>query len=227
MTQSQRAADTRRRILDAAAVLFDQHGYLGTSMNELLRASEATKGSFYFHFPSKESLAVAIVQDHYTVWPDLIARVEAHRAPAITSMIAITIEVAERFRDDVAVRAAVRLSFERDQVKAPLPIPFVFWVEQLAVLFKRARAEGDLPRSISPELASRTLVGAFFGIQHVSAVLNSRRDVLERLREMWQLLLPAVAPGNTVRAQWSRAEAIRRHSVISADSAVKSASSDR
>jgi AcrR family transcriptional regulator len=210
VTRSQRAAETRRRILEAGAVLFDQHGYLGTSMNDLLRASDSTKGSFYFHFPSKEALAVAIVQDHYSVWPDLVARVEANRAPAITSMIAITMEVAERFRDDVAVRAAVRLSFERDQIKAPLPIPFVFWVEQLTVLFRRSRTEGDLPRSIDPELASRTMVGAFFGIQHMSAVLNSRRDVLERLREMWQLLLPALAPGSTVRAQWSRAEAIRR-----------------
>jgi AcrR family transcriptional regulator len=65
VTQSQRAAETCGRILDAAAVLFDLHGYLGTSMNDLLGESRVTKGAFYFHFPSKESLAVAIVQSQY------------------------------------------------------------------------------------------------------------------------------------------------------------------
>lgn len=45
------AADTRERILDAAARLVQQHGLHGTTLNRILEASGAPRGSIYFHFP--------------------------------------------------------------------------------------------------------------------------------------------------------------------------------
>ena len=45
-------------MLEAAAVLFHTKGYHATGLNELVSASEAPKGSLYFHFPGgKEQLA--------------------------------------------------------------------------------------------------------------------------------------------------------------------------
>jgi len=54
-----RGGETRRRILDVAAEAFAERGYAGTSLSEVLKASGVTKGGFYFHFPSKEALALA------------------------------------------------------------------------------------------------------------------------------------------------------------------------
>ncbi|SDQ51643.1 TetR/AcrR family transcriptional regulator [Thermostaphylospora chromogena] len=50
--------DTRQRVLDTAAVLFQQQGYEATGLNQILTESGAPKGSLYFHFPGgKEQLA--------------------------------------------------------------------------------------------------------------------------------------------------------------------------
>jgi glyoxylase-like metal-dependent hydrolase (beta-lactamase superfamily II)/AcrR family transcriptional regulator len=57
-----RHTGTRRRVLDAAAKLFQQQGYAGTGLNQVLAESSSPKGSLYFHFPGgKEQLAAESV----------------------------------------------------------------------------------------------------------------------------------------------------------------------
>jgi TetR/AcrR family transcriptional regulator, transcriptional repressor for nem operon len=48
---------TRKRILEAAAPIFNQHGYEGSSLNALMEATGLKKGGIYRHFASKEELA--------------------------------------------------------------------------------------------------------------------------------------------------------------------------
>jgi TetR/AcrR family transcriptional regulator, lmrAB and yxaGH operons repressor len=56
------ATDTRRRMIDSAAVLVARHGSRGTSFSEVLEASGAPRGSLYHHFPQgKEQLLHAAV----------------------------------------------------------------------------------------------------------------------------------------------------------------------
>lgn len=52
------ATATRERILDQAADLFNQRGYWGTSLSDLLAATGLEKGGLYHHFDSKEALAL-------------------------------------------------------------------------------------------------------------------------------------------------------------------------
>jgi len=48
---------TRQRIVAQAASLFNQRGYEGCSMSELMEATGLEKGGIYRHFSSKEELA--------------------------------------------------------------------------------------------------------------------------------------------------------------------------
>jgi TetR/AcrR family transcriptional repressor of nem operon len=48
---------TRQMIVEAAAPIFNQRGYEGSSMTELMAATGLQKGGIYRHFASKEELA--------------------------------------------------------------------------------------------------------------------------------------------------------------------------
>src|ERR1700734_1624815 len=48
---------TRERIIRQAAPLFNQRGYEGSSMQEIMAATSLEKGGIYRHFESKEELA--------------------------------------------------------------------------------------------------------------------------------------------------------------------------
>ena len=59
--------------MEAAEAVFAQKGYHETAIDEIAKQSSTSKGSVYFHFPSKESLFLAVM-DH--LGNRLIHRVE-------------------------------------------------------------------------------------------------------------------------------------------------------
>ena len=54
-----KAQETRSRIIGQAAALFNQQGYAGASMSDLMRVTGLQKGGIYNHFSSKDELALA------------------------------------------------------------------------------------------------------------------------------------------------------------------------
>jgi TetR/AcrR family transcriptional regulator, fatty acid metabolism regulator protein len=62
--------NTRERILEAALGLFSRKGYHDTRMDEIVADSNTSKGSIYFHFPNKERLFLALMDQ----FADLLER---------------------------------------------------------------------------------------------------------------------------------------------------------
>ncbi|MBE7383987.1 MAG: TetR/AcrR family transcriptional regulator [Leptolyngbya sp. SIO1E4] len=53
-----KAQDTKARIIEQAATLFNQRGYAGASLSDLMRVTGLQKGGIYNHFRSKDDLAL-------------------------------------------------------------------------------------------------------------------------------------------------------------------------
>ncbi|CAN3978732.1 ScbR family autoregulator-binding transcription factor [Kitasatospora purpeofusca] len=187
-----RAARTRLLVLTAAAELFTARGFRHTSVQEVADRVGMTKGAVYFHYPTKEALAVAVVEHHYARWPLLLAGVTAEGHGPLETAERLLAGAALAFRDDVVVQAGTRLQVERPQIDAELPTPYVDWTELLAGLLARAEALGELRAGVRPRTAARSLVAAFFGTQHISDVLHERAYVVERWSETAELLFRAI-----------------------------------
>src|ERR687894_2343288 len=69
----ERSRTRRQRVLDAALQVFTMHGYGDTAIDEIARASDTSKGGLYFHFPSKQALFLALLDEASVV---LLQRVE-------------------------------------------------------------------------------------------------------------------------------------------------------
>lgn len=54
-----KAEQTRQRIIETVAPLFNQYGYAATSMADITKAVGMTKGAIYGNFENKEALAIA------------------------------------------------------------------------------------------------------------------------------------------------------------------------
>jgi len=54
---------TRERILHAALTVFARKGYHRALVDDIVRASRTSKGAVYHHFPNKEALFLALVDD--------------------------------------------------------------------------------------------------------------------------------------------------------------------
>ncbi|WP_316776910.1 TetR/AcrR family transcriptional regulator [Pedobacter antarcticus] len=54
-----KSEETRQRIIEATAVIFNKQGFAGTSLSDLTRATNLTKGGIYGNFKNKEEVALA------------------------------------------------------------------------------------------------------------------------------------------------------------------------
>ena len=68
-TQGERRAETRQRLLDAAAELFAERGIEASSVDAIAERAERTSGAIYDHFGSKPGLLFALLEG----WVDDVA----------------------------------------------------------------------------------------------------------------------------------------------------------
>lgn len=74
---TRKGVESRARILDIAARLFDEAGYHRTSMQDIVQATGISKAGIYHYFTSKDEILVAI---HNLLTDELIERQAEHLA---------------------------------------------------------------------------------------------------------------------------------------------------
>ena len=63
LTRAEKKAQTRARLLDAAAEVFIERGFQGASVEAICAQAGFTRGAFYSNFESKEEMFVELLQE--------------------------------------------------------------------------------------------------------------------------------------------------------------------
>ncbi|WP_406492011.1 TetR/AcrR family transcriptional regulator [Streptomyces sp. NBC_00846] len=184
-----RARATRRSLLEAAAHLFVERGYVGTSINDISGRSGKTSGAVYFHYSSKEKLALAVVREQFAAWPQLTPYYTDPDVPPLEKLVALSFEVARVLREDVVARAGARLWAERRSIDAAVPAPFAAWTGAVTRLLAEARSKGELAEGIEPSGTATTLVCALYGLYNLTDEVAREQELGSRLDQWWLLIL--------------------------------------
>ena len=80
---------TREHILERAAGVFNRRGYSGASMSEIMEATGLQKGGLYWHFGSKEELALEAFDFAMVRANERLALALEHRVDAIDRVLAV------------------------------------------------------------------------------------------------------------------------------------------
>jgi AcrR family transcriptional regulator len=192
-----RAEGTRRQILDAAANAFASHGYHGVSLNDIVRESGLTKGAFYFHFPSKEALALEVFRTKQEQWVSATMAAVMATPRAIDRLNAMLDCGCDLYETDASARVVGRLCVElsRDPQLAPkLTVFLTVWFDIVAGLIRQAQSEGDARRDIDPTIAAETIVSAYLGVEQVSDALSGMSDMRRRMEGLRTMAMAAIQP---------------------------------
>ncbi len=190
--RQERAEITRQAILDGAAVAFDHSGFDGTSLSDVVRHAGVTKGALYFHFQSKEALARALMDEQFQV----AEGVGAIEDPGLQTVIDLTHQMAHALRTNARVRAGIRLLVEFGSFTDPDPSPNNSWIDTCHRCLVPAQDRGDVHPGLDTHDLSTLLVGSFTGIQVTSHVRTARGDLHARVVDLWNYLLPGIAPAD-------------------------------
>jgi AcrR family transcriptional regulator len=71
--------NARQRILDAAYDLFARHGVRGVGVDEVIAHAAVAKATLYRHFPSKDDLVLAFLEQRERLWTRQWLETEARR----------------------------------------------------------------------------------------------------------------------------------------------------
>jgi TetR/AcrR family transcriptional regulator, transcriptional repressor for nem operon len=183
-----RGADTRLRIIRAAADLFHRQGVRATSPDEVIEASRTGKGQFYHYFRSKEGLVHEVLQTYlndikagkspvnYEIksWSDLekwfLAHVELQKHFEMTRGCPFGTLGNEATENDELIRQDVSLIFEVVKNK-------------LAAFFLKQKARGRLVKKVNEEALADFCIAAIQGGMLMGKIKRDSRPVEATVRE--------------------------------------------
>lgn len=190
MAKQDRAIRTRRTILEAAAVVFDERGYEAATITEILSRAEVTKGALYFHFASKEDLAHAVIDAQLVEAPRLP---EPPATSRMQQLIDLGMVFAHRMVDDPLLRGSVRLTLEQGSTSLNRSGPFQGWTRLHVRVLAEGKERGEVLPHVVPADTAELIVGAYAGINTMSQAVTGRADLERRAIALYEHVMPSVA----------------------------------
>ncbi|GGP52066.1 TetR/AcrR family transcriptional regulator [Saccharothrix coeruleofusca] len=187
MNDVARGARTRACLVAAAIELFDRDGYERTSLNAVCRRVSVTKGALYRHFPSKQALATAVVEELFRTWHDVRDDLERAGVGPLQTLVDVTHRMSARTLVDPSVRVGARLLFTSDLFELLAGTHFVCLAVMVRDLLDRALAGGELRPEADVRAEAEQITAVVVGAQALGAITSGEVD---RLTPLWQNMLP-------------------------------------
>ena len=195
LSDSERDAQTRNRLLRSAVQIFDRKGYSAASVREIAEMAGVTKPALYYHFGSKEGLLVTILNEAAQEFERVIARAAGHAGTARQRLLNASEDVYGMFSQHVPVVRVAHTVFLGPRDVAPTFDLTVFergWRLALQRIVDDGKAAGEFRAGA----ASADVAMAVMGIVETAAERQLHPDFepisMDMLRRMLNLLLDGV-----------------------------------
>ena len=172
-----KGAGTRAHIVDSAATVFADLGYDNARMSVLVDATGLTKGAVYFHFDSKESLALAVLEDKNREWVSKV-RSALSSVPAGRRLEALLPTMLTIHRDDPTVWAVSKLTRNLTDLGQDSPVRRRVaevnqeWVDLVGAVVGEAQERGEVRADLDSVSVAIALIGAFDGLKALHDTLT-------------------------------------------------------
>src|SRR5271170_6216651 len=176
---------TRQKIIEAAAPIFNQHGYEGSSLNDLMEATGLKKGGIYRHFSSKEELAAeAFDYTWEAAWNARLLHVDekTNGIAKLKQLIANFVD----YKSPVAggcpiLNTATDADDGNSVLRARAAKALRSWLARLQAMLEQARESGETRPGVDPKQVSTLIVASLEGALMMTR-LQRNDDALRRVQ---------------------------------------------
>ncbi|HRQ39631.1 MAG TPA: TetR/AcrR family transcriptional regulator [Chloroflexota bacterium] len=156
---------TKSRILDAALDIFASKGYHDARLDEIVEESHTSKGAIYFHFPNKERLFLALVDQFADLLERRVTEAIAHEEAGIARVrvaLETCLDTFGRYRRPAKLLLvqAVGLGAAFENKRNEINDRFARLIE---TYLQEAIAVGDIA-PVDTEVVAYAWMGAMYGV---------------------------------------------------------------
>lgn len=198
---------SRALIIERAADAFARDGYEGASLNRIIADTRLTKGAFYFHFRSKDELALAVFRAKQGELVTRLREVASAQPNALLALQALARTRARLLESDPSLGCFLRLGSElgvRFGPKSEFAASYAVPLGTMAGLVRRGQAEGVFRTALDPEAAGEAIFAVMLGVDELSRVIAGGKDLVRRTESWLEVMLGALAEPGARRAPGGR-----------------------
>lgn len=190
----------RQQILDTAIELFAKRGFRGTTTKQLAQAADVSEATIFLHFPSKDSLYAAILEEKLKTERPLTALLDdAGDVPLADMLLSIADTLVKRHhRDRALLRLMLFSALERHTLAGKL---FRQHLEgparALTNAIARAAERGEVRADLEPEVAARAFASMLIHQILSREVFGQDHVRPSDLRDYVDIYLRGVVPRTT------------------------------
>lgn len=189
------------RINHESLKLFSTKGYLNTSISDILRAADTSKGGFYNHFESKEDLFYEVLAIAQSIWREKVL----FGLEEIESPKGKIRKILENYRDRylkddfnfpggcIFVTLSVELDDQRPDLMKEVAVGFLGLKRMLKNLLEEGKELGDLRAEVNTDRATEMIFSGMIGASVLFGVDKSN-DSLDKSINSLILYLDGLAP---------------------------------
>ncbi|MEU5367043.1 ScbR family autoregulator-binding transcription factor [Streptomyces sp. NPDC005925] len=190
MVKQERAARTRRSLIQAAAEVFAEQGFVPASLGAISKRAGVSNGALHFHFANKNMLAEAVETEAAEAVRRLTEAARARQGNSLQSVVDATHDLMRSLLQDAIVRGGFELAGDMQRrTKSPLRSEWRQWVEDS---LRAAQRAGVLAEGVSAAEAARVVVAATVGLEVLGGADPSWLS-RQNVTRFWEMLLPRIA----------------------------------
>ena len=174
---------TRDKIVDAAYQEIYRHGFQAASLSHIIARTGLTKGALYHHFPTKDDLGHAVIEEVVRAGLDamVFAPLRESDAPFEALLDIIRHKAANATLDSVTLGCPLNNLM---QEMSPLDAEFKnrlnaiirTWNQAIAGALRRAQKQGKVRQDVDCQAAALFIVASWEGCVGVAKNLQSVKD---------------------------------------------------
>jgi AcrR family transcriptional regulator len=162
---------TRQRVIEAAAPVFNQRGYWGSSLRDVMSATGLEKGGIYNHFRSKDELAAAAFEHNVDHIASLLRDALAAAGRGAVPRLRAVLEVYRGFASSPPfaggcpiLNAAVEVDDTHASLRSQVQVAMRRLREDTLVrILARGVERGELVASVDPDAVATVFVATIEG----------------------------------------------------------------
>ncbi len=185
----------REKLLEAATAILGRNGYQATSVDDILEAAKVAPSNFYYHFKSKEELAIEVLEGYFE-------KSRQEMAPVFMNKFLSATEKLERLHGGLVQKVtrsqccggcpmgnlAQELSDSHPEFRMRLARYFEECIDGIAMVVEEGVRSGEFRSDVDPKSAAYLLFGSMQGLLLLSKSLKKIDPLDQGFRQSLNLL---------------------------------------